>query len=130
MWKPELDPSKETIIMVIKTLIYGVRSSGGQTQVALNTLADFCSLELKKHHLGAAALKNETYVDDILNSEDSVQTCRVVAEEISAILNLGGMSVKDFTFSESPPTNKVSVDGESIGLDGYLWQTEVDTILL
>jgi hypothetical protein len=63
-------------------------------------------------------LENDTYVDDIINSQDTQQDCMVVAEEIVEILARGSMSVKAFTFSGNKPDEKVSADGMHVGLAG------------
>ncbi len=69
-------------------------------------------------------LENDTYMDDIINSQDTQQDCMVIVEEIVS------MSVKAFTFSGNRPDKKVSADGTHVRLDGYLWSPEADTINL
>ncbi len=71
--------------------------------------------------------QNNTYVGDIINSQDTQKDCMVVAEEILA---RGSMLVKAFTFSGNKPDEKVSADGMHVGLAGYLWSPEADTIKL
>ena len=56
--------------MIVKTLIYGVKSSGGQAQAGLNELWEYCMKMYSEHALGAKVLMEETYVDDIFASED------------------------------------------------------------
>jgi len=130
LWKENLLPSDETQTMVVKTLIYGVRSSGGQTQVAIETLADHFINNIQDHIKGAIVLKEEIYVDDILDSEETHEACLAVAEDIVAVLDMGSMKVKAFTFSGCEPSEEVSADGVSVGLAGYLWQPLQDTITL
>ena len=128
LWKPDLDPSKETVTMVVKTLIYGVKSAGAQTGVSLQKLGQYWLENTNSDSVAAFILQNDTYVDDIMSALDSLKDCEAVAEEISDILGLGSMSVKSFTFSGLTPNEKVSADGVSVGLGGYLWQPVKDTI--
>ena len=128
LWKESLDPKNPTVVMIVKTLIYGVKSSGGQTQAGLNVLGDYCMNMHPEHALGAKVLMEETYVDDILASVDNEQLSSLVANDIEFILGLAGMAVKDFTFSGKPPSDKVSADGCSVGVAGYIWEPEKDLI--
>ena len=65
-------------------------------------------------------------MDDILDSEDTMEDCVMVARDITAILNLGDLEVK----AGKPPSQDVSVDGDSVGLLGYLWEPEMDLLRL
>ena len=122
-------PENPTKVMYVTTLIYGVKPSGQQTQVSLEKLA--ASFKDKGDHLmGAKVLEEDTYVDDIINSQESQQDCMEVAEQIVKILARGSMGVKAFSFSRNPPSDAVSADGLRVGLAGYLWKTEADTIEL
>jgi len=129
LWKDDLLPENPTKVMYVTTLIYGVKPSGQQTQVSLEKLAAHHRNQ-GKYLEGATVLENDTYVDDIINSQDTQQDCMVVAEEIVEILARGSMSVKAFTFSGNKPDEKVSADGTHVGLAGYLWSPEADTIEL
>ena len=76
------------------------------------------------------ALKDDTYVDDIITSPKSLPKCQQVAADIERILAKGTMGVKAFSYSGSKPSEKVSADGTHVGLAGYLWATEDDVIKL
>jgi len=129
LWKEGLLPENPTIVMFVATLIYGVKPSGQQCQVSIERLADHF-MELGKCEQGARVLKETTYVDDILSSQDSKIACVRVAEDIQKILEKGSMSVKAFTYSGESPSEEVSADGEHVGLAGYLWAPEADMIKL
>lgn len=129
LWKQEMQPSNPTTVHYITTLIYGVKSSGQQCQVSIEKLAGHFQhrgscLE------GANALKDDTYVDDIITSRSSFDSCRQVATEVAEILAKGSMGVKAFSFSRSSPSGEVSGDGIHVGLAGYLWATEEDVLRL
>jgi hypothetical protein len=105
LWKDGLLEANPTKVMYVTTLIYGVKPSGQQTQVSLEKLAAYFR---KQHRLleGALVLETDTYVDDIINSQDSQQDCMAVSAEIVEILARGSMSVKAFTFRETSLTRK------------------------
>ena len=113
----------------MSTLIYGVKPSGHQCQVSIERLADHF-LESGECELGASVLKETTYVDDILSSQDSKRECVRVADNIRRILGKGSMCVKCFTFSREHPSENVSADGEHVGLAGYLCAPASDMIKL
>ena len=128
LWKAELDPQNKTVEHVIKTLIYGVRSSGNQTGSSLSRLADHSRDVCKKNLTGADALKNDAYIDDVLRSEDSVDQSQKTATEITEVLTIGSMQMKGFCYSGSDPPENISGDGISVGTVGYAWQTRRDTL--
>ena len=129
LWKAELLPDSPTIVMVVSTLIYGVKPSGQQCQVSIEKLAGHH--EDKGQCLeGARVLKGDTYVDDIITSLKTIEQCQQVATDIVQILGKGSMAVKAFTFSGQKPDSKVSADGVHVGLAGYLWAAEPDQIKL
>ena len=42
---------------------------------------------------GANALKNDTYIDDVLRSEDSFDQTQKTATEITEVLSIGSMQI-------------------------------------
>jgi hypothetical protein len=129
LWKKDLLPENPTVVMVVATLIYGVKPSGQQCQVSLEKLA--LHFEKKAQCMnGARVLREDTYVDDILSSQDSVATCEKVGRDIVEILAAGSMGIKALSFSKCTPSEKVSADGVFVGVAGYLWNTLEDTISL
>jgi hypothetical protein len=88
--------------MYVTILIYGVKPSGQLTQVSLERLAAF-HRDQGENLDGAKVLEEDTYVDDIITSQESQQQCMEVAEQIVKILARGSMGVKAFSFSKNPP---------------------------
>jgi len=129
LWKEDLLLENPTKTMFVATLIYGVKPSGQQCQVSLEKLAAHFR-ERGECLEGAYVLENNTYVDDIMSSQDSTQDCLEVAEQVTKILERGSMGVKAFSYSREKPHENVSTDGVHVGLGGYLWATELDTIEL
>ena len=130
LWKKDLNPENPTETMIVKTLIYGVRSAGNQTMAGFDKLAEHTIEHHPEHEAGAKVLKNKAYMDDITTSRNTRSGCEKIAEDLEFTLSQGSMSVKAFTFSGSKPDKKVSADGEHVGLIGYLWNPEEDTISL
>ena len=129
LWKKDLLEEEPTTVMYVLTLIYGVKPSGGQCQVAIEKLADFFTAR-GQHVEAALVLKEDVYVDDVISGQDCVEDCYSVATGIETILAKGSMAVKAFTFSGQAPEAAVSADGVHVGLAGYLWRPEEDVILL
>jgi hypothetical protein len=83
-----------------------------------------------EYSTGVEALKSITYVDDIISSQDTEAKCHKLANEVAEILRKGSMGVKAFSFSGATPSEQVSADGTHVGLVGYLWAPEEDTVRL
>ena len=128
LWREGCDPSAELMEFVVITLIYGVICSGGMTTAGIHKTADHCMDKYPEHAAGAEVLKKSVYVDDVAHPTDTEDESRAKAKSVSFALGLGSMAVKDFTFVGHPPSEKVSADGESIGLLGYTWWPVSDTI--
>ena len=127
LWCPSLEMEGEVVEYVITTIIYGIICSGNLTAAGFGLLAD----HLREHfpHLvkGAEALEN-TYVDDTAHAEDTEEECRAVVAAMDFALGLASMKVKAYTFSGTKPDEKVSPDGETVGLLGYKWWPYEDLV--
>ena len=130
LWKEGLDEAKPTVTMVIRTLIYGVRPSGNLTGAGFVRVADYA--EEHRSHLAKAAkvVRDDTYVDDSVASFDSIEECQEVASAMVEVLSLGGAVIKDFAFSSVPPSDKLSADGQHVGVLGYSWNTTTEELFL
>ena len=129
IWKKDLDPDSDILVMVIITLIYGVKSAGGQTTVGFSLLADYAEEHHPEHNAAAKALK-KAYMDDIAATAKSLEEAKKLAESISFVLALGGLAVKCFTFAGEDPEEAVSSDGVHVGMLGYKWASRADVIKL
>ena len=128
LWREDLNPANPLIVMIVRTLIYGVRPSGNQTTAGFVKLSEHCKLNYPEHSRGADVLAEDAYMDDILHSEDTPEDCRSVAESLDFTLGLGSMSVKAYTFAGDPPSEQVSANGTTVGLVGMVWDPVKDTI--
>ena len=129
LWKKDLDPLGPTIVMIIITLIYGVKPSEAQTTYGFILLADYSDLHHEEHAAGAAALRR-AYMDDIAAAAASAEEAHRLEESITFVLSLGGLSVKCFTYAGEDPQEVVSADGEHVGMLGYRWAPKLDLIKL
>ena len=128
LWKDDLDPSQPVKIMIVRTLIYGVKSSGNQLFSGLSKVADYCVTHLPEHQAGAQVLREDGYVDDIIHSDTTLEIARSTAASLDVVINQAQLSVKAYTFSGSPPSPEVSKDGVHVGLVGLLWNPEDDLL--
>ena len=130
LWKEDLNPEHVHLVMVIVTLIYGIKPSGQQMIAAFAMLADFCAEHFPQHYDGAEALKKSAYVDDLVHAVRCLVDAHRVAKSISFTLALGSMSVKCFTFTGQTPSDVVSNDGVHVGVLGYMWDPLKDILRL
>ena len=77
---------------------------------------------------GAAALDESAYMDDLLRAFLNSALCDTAADCFVRTLDYGQMNVKAITKSGQPPSEKVSSDGETVGIVGYLWYVVRDQI--
>ena len=68
IWQQYLDPTKIPEEKFIKTITYGVKSSGNQNDRALRETAKLSQVEYPKVN---EIVKNDIYVNDCISSEQS-----------------------------------------------------------
>ena len=130
LWKEDLDPLAPYMVMVILTLIYGIRPSGQLTIAGFNVLADEVDRNYPEHSDGADVMRKDTYLDDIMRAVHTHEDMFKQARSVAFTLDLGGMSVKAFTYAGQKPDPEVSNDGVHIGAVGYRWASEADYLCL
>ena len=128
LWKHELCPESPIEIRVIKSIIYGVRSSGQQLEVGLRKLAETISQQHPEHKIGAEALMKSIYVDDIIHPSDSRQESEAAASSVKFILDQANIKTKSVIFSGQRPPEDVSSDSVSVSLLGYGYRPEKDSL--
>ena len=127
LWHPNLEVGKDPEVKVIKTLIYGVRSSGNQAEYALRKVADISKQEFPEAN---QIIQNDVYVDDCLTGEESQPVAHQRADELEVVLNRGGFALKGIAFSGEEPPQTLSDDGEMIHIAGLKWFVKSDEISL
>lgn len=127
LWDNQLNPNNSPVEKVIKTLIYGVRSSGNQAERGLRKTA---TLSQDTYPEIADVIKKDIYVDDCISGEQTYDTARQRADELELVLNRSGFKLKGITFSGQKPPNALTEDGETISVAGMRWNPEKDTLTL
>ena len=129
LWKKDLNPTNPIITMVTRTLMYGVKSAGQQTTAGFKCLADYSNEHHSEHSEGAEVIRR-AYMDDLGAAAGTMAALYALAASISFILALGQLCVKCFTYSTVKPSDVVSADGQHVGVLGYRWDPEKDTLKL
>ena len=127
IWQQDLDPSKIPDEKVIKTLIYGVCSSGNQAETGLRKTAGIYENEYPEI---CEIIHKDIYVDDCLSGSLTETSAFKLSDKLQIVVNRGGFSLKGFTFSGYPPRTPLSSDGEIVGVAGLRWYPEDDKAAL
>ena len=85
------DPSKSPEQKVIKTLIYGVKSSGNQAEFALRKIAQLSKEEYPEVN---NIVQDDIFVDDFVTGEKDPETAHHRADELELVLNRVGFQLK------------------------------------
>ena len=104
---------------------YGVVSTGGQANVALDLLADKHKAEFPLAH---QVLVKNRYVDDVSSGSNTSEERELVIHETSKCLEAGGFKMKYVIRSGLPPPSEASPDGTTVKNLGYRWYTSEDQI--
>ena len=127
IWQNELDPSKIPRQKVIKTLIYGVRSSGNQSEQGLRRIAE---LHQEQYPIVNEIRKKDVYVDDCITGEDNQHDANKRSDELEIVTESGGFKLKGITMSGEDPPSHLTEDGISVGVGGMKWFSKSDEISL
>lgn len=127
LWQDELDATKSPEEKVVKTLIYGVKSSGNQAEYALRKIANISKDEFPDVN---EIIQHDVYVDDCVTGEADHETAHRRADQLEVVLNRGGFKVKGVAFSGEDPPDTLSDDGETIHVAGLKWFVKSDMMSL
>ena len=127
LWKENLEDNQATEEKVIKTLIYGVKSSGNQAEYGLRQTA---SLFKEENPSIFNMVNKDIYVDDCLSGGPSLDATMKCTDELELILNKGGFTLKGITITGKEPHESLSSDGSSISVAGAKWYPKEDFITL
>ena len=127
IWQNKLGNRKVPEEKVIKTLIYGVNSSGNQSERGLRETARMSAVELPEvNHI----VQKDMYVDDYLSGAQNLKHAMIKADQIELVLNRGGFSVKGVIFSGQDPPAALTNDKASINIVGMRWFPKEDLVSL
>ena len=127
LFSTSLDPKEDYEIMVIRTIMYGIKSGGNQATHALRRLADIFEETLPLAH---EIIHRLTYMDDSSGGANDEQTVDKMINEVKELLPHGGFQLKVVCRSGEEPSEKASSDGVSTTFGGYRWHTKEDLLLL
>lgn len=123
IYKPDLDPNSEPIEAVITSLIWGVKSVSAQSEAAVIKLADYIA---DKNPRLAELLKEGRFVDDLGDSDDSLEKVQVLSKAADNLFENVGLSCKGWSYSGlDPPTDVTEGDGY-VSIGGMKWHTRLD----
>ena len=125
IWNEDLNPDKIPEEKVIKTLIYGVRSSGNQAAFGLRKVTQLSQEEFPEV---SQTINDDVYVDDCISGEDIRDTAHQRADQLELVLNRGGYRLKGVTFSGEDPPSNLTDDGDTIFVGGMRWHVKEDTL--
>ena len=104
-------------LKVIKTLIYGVKSSGNQSEQGLHETSHMSAVEFPEFN----HIVQDIYVDDCLSGAQNLRDTMIRNDQIELILNRGGFSLKGVTFSGKDSPATLTNDEASINVAGMRW---------
>ena len=125
LWKENMDPQNETLVGVITTLIYGVKSVAAQSEAGVAKLAQYIG---KKHPTLAEFLINSRYVDDLADSKSTLKSCQTLTQQADELFKQVSMDCKDWSFTSIQPSEKVSSDSRTVSIGGMYWSPEIDML--
>ena len=127
LFSESLDPSDSIIIMVICTLMYGLRSAANQCTHALQQIAIMMK---EKYPLAYIIIMYFTYMDDSSGGDSNKDIRDKMVDELVELLPLGGFKLKVVTKSGESPCEKASNDGIFTTFSGYKWAPLNDILML
>ncbi|XP_066913574.1 uncharacterized protein, partial [Clytia hemisphaerica] len=100
IWEENLDRTRIPKEKIIKTLIYGVKSSGNQSERALRGTARLSKDEYPDAY---EVITKDVYVDDCLSGAESMSAAIKLADGLEVVVNRGGFALMEVTFSKQTP---------------------------
>ena len=127
LWSRSLNLNDDPVWKVIKTLIYGVRSSGNLAECGLRRTAELSKDEFPKAY---DVIMHDTYVDDCMSGSESHERTLQVTDELQMILSKGGFTLKGFVMSGEDPPKILSDDQKSVLVGGLRWFPKKDFLMI
>ena len=127
LWQDNLDQDEPPRDKVIKTLIYGVKSSGNQAERGIRETGNLLKNDYPRQN---EIINSDIYVDDRLSGEDTDELVRETTDGLKLVLNKGGFDLKGFTFSGFNPPEHLANGDKSINVAGMKWFPKDDILSL
>ena len=126
IWRNE--ESKKLEIMEYTRHIFGAKSSPTCANFALHRAATDNAEEFPQ---ASSMVTRNFYVDDFLQSSDSIEIARNVKNTMVELLKRGGFTLSKWVSNEPQLCDKIIWDeDESISTLGILWKFKIDTLQL
>jgi len=125
LWRDNLDPDGQVKVIIIKTLIYGVRCVSAQMEAVMVRLAEGLR---DKFPLLSDFLLNSRYVDDLADSSALFAELKKMINSADSLLVSVGLRCKGWSFSGEDPHPDTSDNGETVDVAGISWATKLDTL--
>ena len=125
LYREGLDLQSPVIQAIVTTLIYGVKSTSCQSETGLDDIAEHVKVEKPAV---SKLLKDGRYVDNIMESKNTIEEVKSVAEATGEVLGRLNLNTKGFTFSGEDPSPEETTDGVSLDVNGYKWFPLLDII--
>ena len=93
-----MEIGKEPDVYGKKVLTFGDKPAPAMAQIALQKTAEE---NVASYPQVAKAIKENTYMDDICDSEEMVEKGRKQIDDIDTVLATGGFKVKGWTFNKT-----------------------------
>ena len=123
LWSEGLKGNSTPKWKLIKTFIYGVRSSGNLAEYGLRQTVGLCKDLFPR---AFSVVTQYTYIDDMLSGTESLEETLSLTDELEASVLKGGFRLKGFTISGDNPSENLSSDGVSVVVAGLRWFPEGD----
>lgn len=117
----------------LRTVTFGTAAA---PYLAIKSLYQLADDESKKYPIGAAALRQDFYVDDLLSGSDSVINTKEKQRQITEILRCGGFQIRKWSSNSSQTINHL--EKESLELQtspnsllktlGIMWCPKLDRL--
>ena len=114
-------------IKVIKTAMYGTRSSGNVAESAIRKVAEINKEKFPKAY---EVITKDFYVDDCLSGAESVEAAHQLADQITSSIAPGGFLLKGFIFSGQDPPEHLTKNGKTVMVGGLKFSPKEDKINL
>ena len=125
--REDLNPNGKLIKAVIVSAIFGVCSSGGQSEEAIKKFCDLIKLEFPDV---VKLLLKSRYVDDILKSIHNKEAAETLIKDTENVLKRIDMNIKGWAISGEIPPEQMTDDGFSVNFSGLKWYPVLDAYKL
>lgn len=127
LWR-DMDTTREPDTYVIQRISFGDSPSGTIATAALRKTAEMAKENYPKT---SELLINNTYMDDIINSVDNVETAKKLTNEMETILSDGNFKITEWIYSHDNiapdqdliPTEKKTANEKALGV---VWNPSTD----